>query len=300
MDAAARINQLVEALRLHGRVDVATAAAEFGTAEMTVRRDLDVLVERGVARRVRGGAVNLMMRGEELPFAMRELDALDTKKRIASDVAGLIADGEAVGLDSGTTVLEIARVLAGRRLTAMPLSLHAAMALAGSASVRLMMPGGETRPGELAMVGPLALASIATLRFDTVVLGCCGISADGHVMAHDLGDAAVKQALFAAGGRRILVADAAKFGRSALAVAGQLAAFDIVVTDFAMPGMNGLDLATKIRGIKPKLPVVLATGYAELPPHATLDFPRVGKPYTQEELAEALETALTGHGSTSH
>ena len=112
MDAAARINQLVEALRLHGRVNVATAATEFGTAEMTVRRDLDVLVERGVARRVRGGAVNLMMRGEELPFAMRELDALDTKKRIASDVAGLIADGEAVGLDSGTTVLEIARVLA--------------------------------------------------------------------------------------------------------------------------------------------------------------------------------------------
>ena len=236
MDAAARINQLVEALRLHGRVDVATAAAEFGTAEMTVRRDLDVLVERGVARRVRGGAVNLMMRGEELPFGMRELDALDTKKRIASDVAGLIADGEAVGLDSGTTVVEIARVLAGRRLTAMPLSLHAAMALAGSASVRLMMPGGETRPGELAMVGPLALASIATLRFDTVVLGCCGISADGHVMAHDLGDAAVKQALLAAGGRRILVADAAKFGRSALAVAGTLAAFDIVVTDSSAPG----------------------------------------------------------------
>jgi DeoR/GlpR family transcriptional regulator of sugar metabolism len=166
---------------------------------------------------------------------MRELDALDTKKRIASDVAGLIADGEAVGLDSGTTVLEIARVLADRRLTAMPLSLHAAMALAGSASVRLMMPGGETRPGELAMVGPLALASIAALRFDTVVLGCCGISADGHVMAHDLGDAAVKQALFAAGGRRILVADAAKFGRSALAVAGELSAFDILVTDSSAP-----------------------------------------------------------------
>src|ERR1700691_4916578 len=210
MDAAGRMNQLVEALRLHGRVDVAAAAAECGTAEMTIRRDLDVLVERGVARRVRGGAVNLMMRGEELPFAMRALDALDTKKRIASDVAG-------------------------RRLTAMPLSLHAAMALAGSASVRLMMPGGETRPGELAMVGPLALASIATLRFDTVVLGCCGISADGHVMAHDLGDAAVKQALFAAGGRRILVADGAKFGRSALAVGGQLSAFDILVTDSSAP-----------------------------------------------------------------
>src|SRR5450755_880371 len=235
MDASQRLSELVEVLRRDGRVDVVTAAAEFGTAELTIRRDLEVLVERGVARRVRGGAVNLLMRGEELPFAMRAIEVVDSKRRIAAAVAELIADGEAVALDSGTTVAQTARVLAGRRLTAMPLSLHAAMALAGSASVRLMMPGGETRPGELAMVGPLALASIATLRFDTVVLGCCGISADGHVMAHDLGDAAVKQALFAAGGRRILVADAAKFGRSALAVAGKLSAFDIVVTDSSAP-----------------------------------------------------------------
>ena len=104
-------------------------------------------------------------------------------------MAGLIADGAAVGLDSGTTVTETARALAlaGRRLTAMPMSLHTAMALSGSPSVRLMLPGGEARPGELAMAGPLALAGIRALRFDTVVLGCCGVSPESHVMAHDLG-----------------------------------------------------------------------------------------------------------------
>src|SRR5579859_4200533 len=236
VDAPTRISRLVETLQLHGRVEVAKAAAELGTAEMTIRRDLDVLVERGVARRVRGGAVNLLMRGEELPFAMRKLDALETKKLIAGEVAGLILDGESVGLDSGTTVVEVARALAARRLTVMPLSLHAAMALSGSASVRLMMPGGEARPGELAMVGPLALASIAAIRFDTVVLGCCGISADGHVLANDLGDAAVKQALFASAGRRILVADGAKFGRLAFALVGELSRFDILVTDRSAPG----------------------------------------------------------------
>jgi DeoR/GlpR family transcriptional regulator of sugar metabolism len=218
-------------------VDVATAAAEFGTAELTIRRDLDVLVERGVARRVRGGAVNLLMRGEELPFAMRTLESADRKRRIAEAVAGLIADGEAVGLDSGTTVTETARALAlaGRRLTAMPMSLHAAMALSGSTSVRLMLPGGEARPGELAMVGPLALAGIGALRFDTVVLGCCGVSPEGHVMAHDLGDAAVKQALLASAGRSVLAVDGAKFGRAALAVVCELAALDVVVTDDTAP-----------------------------------------------------------------
>jgi DeoR/GlpR family transcriptional regulator of sugar metabolism len=241
VDATQRLGQLVEALRVRGRVDVAAAAAEFGTAEMTIRRDLDVLVERGVARRVRGGAVNLLMRGEELPFAMRELDGHEVKRRIARAAADLLADGEAVGLDSGTTTTELAQLLAHRRLTVMPMSLHAALVLPGSG--RLIMPGGEVRPGELAMVGPLALASIAAVRFDTAILGCCGISDSGQVMAHDLGDAAVKQALFAGASRRILLADSAKFGRSALAVTGDLAAFDILVTDTAAP----VDLLDRVR-----------------------------------------------------
>ena len=75
--------------------------------------------------------------------------------------------------------------------------------------------------------------------------------------------------------------------------------FDVVVTDYAMPGMNGLDLATKIKQIKPKLPVVLASGYAELPPHITLDFPRLGKPYSQEDLAAALRAALNADAADS-
>jgi DeoR/GlpR family transcriptional regulator of sugar metabolism len=132
-------------------------------------------------------------------------------------------------------VAETARALAGRRLTVMPLSLHAAMALAGSASVRLILPGGETRPGELAMVGPLALAGITALRFDTVVLGCCGVSPEGHVMAHDLGDATVKQALLASTRRSVLAVDGSKFGRGALAVVCELAAVDVVVTDGSAP-----------------------------------------------------------------
>ena len=235
MDASERISRLVEALRRDGRVDVAGAAAEFGTAEMTIRRDLDQLVERGVARRVRGGAVNLLMRGEELPFAMREIEAVDAKRRIAAAVTELIADGEAVGLDSGTTVVETARALTGRRVTVLPLSLHAAMGLAASPSVRLVMPGGEVRPGELATVGPLALASISALRFDTVVLGCCGVSPDGDVMAHDLGEAAVKQALLTATARSVLAVDGSKFGRAAMAVVCSVSAVDVVVTDTAAP-----------------------------------------------------------------
>jgi CheY-like chemotaxis protein/two-component sensor histidine kinase len=68
--------------------------------------------------------------------------------------------------------------------------------------------------------------------------------------------------------------------------------FDAVVTDYAMPGMNGLDLGTKIKSLNPEMPIILATGYAETPPNATLRFPSLGKPYTQESLAEALAKAV--------
>jgi DeoR/GlpR family transcriptional regulator of sugar metabolism len=235
MESSERLSRLIETLRREGRVEVAGAAVEFGAAEMTIRRDLDQLVQRGVARRVRGGAVNLLMRGEEMPFAMREIDAAEVKRRIAGIVADLISDGEAVGLDSGTTVVAAARALVARRVTVMPLSLHAAAVLAGGSGVRLIMPGGECRPGELAMAGPLALTSIAAMRFDTVVLGCCGVSPEGHVMAHDLGDAAVKHALLASANRSVLALDGAKFGRGALAVVRELSTFDVVVTDATAP-----------------------------------------------------------------
>jgi DeoR/GlpR family transcriptional regulator of sugar metabolism len=235
VDATERTSRLIESLRQDGRVDVTSAAAEFGAAEMTVRRDLEALVARGLARRVRGGAVSLLMRGEELPFSMRELDSAQSKQRIGAAAANLIADGEAVGLDSGTTVLEVARALAGRRLTVMPVSLHAATVLASGAGIGLIMPGGETRPGELAMVGPLALASLAALRFDTVVLGSCGVTPEGQITAHDLGDAAVKQALLAAGRRRVLVLDGSKFSHAALAVVCEPSGFDIVITDASAP-----------------------------------------------------------------
>jgi DeoR/GlpR family transcriptional regulator of sugar metabolism len=237
MDASERVGRLVEALRRDGRVEVTRAAVEFGAAEMTIRRDLDQLVERGVALRVRGGAINLLMCGEELPFAMREIEAVEAKRRIAGIVADLIRDGEMVGLDSGTTVLETARAMVARRVMVMPFSLHAATVMAAGSGVRLMMPGGDCRPGELAMVGPLALASIAAVRFDTVVLGSCGVSQEGQVMAHDLGDAAVKQAMLASARRSVLALEGAKFGRGALAVVQELSRFDVVVTDTTAPDL---------------------------------------------------------------
>jgi DeoR/GlpR family transcriptional regulator of sugar metabolism len=230
-----RHRQIADAVRRSGQATVAELAELTSTSEMTIRRDLEILADQGVLERYRGGARSLVLRGEEPPFALREHDGLDVKRRIAIEVAAMITDGEAVVLDSGTTCLEVARVLAHRRLTVMPLSLHAANALVGAPQLRLLLPGGEPRPGELALTGPLAEASLASLRFDTAVVGCCGLNAANGLTAFDLADAAVKRAVISSARRVIAVAEAAKFARTALAFVAPASALHAVITDDTAP-----------------------------------------------------------------
>ncbi|BDM69878.1 DeoR family transcriptional regulator [Streptomyces nigrescens] len=223
-------------MREAGRMGVAELAGLTGASEMTIRRDLEVLADQGVLERYRGGARSLVLRGEEPPFALRAQEGVEAKRRIAAEVAGLIADGESVVLDSGTTCLEVARALAHRRLTVMPLSLHAVNTLTGTPQLTLLVPGGRPRPGELALTGPLTEASLAALRFDTAVIGCCGLTATDGLTAYDLEDAAVKRAAIASARRVLAVAESAKLTRTALAFVAPASALHAVVTDEAAPG----------------------------------------------------------------
>ncbi|MEU6122160.1 DeoR/GlpR family DNA-binding transcription regulator [Streptomyces sp. NPDC047123] len=235
MASTDRLRQITDAVREAGRLGVAELAALTGASEMTVRRDLEALAEQGVLERYRGGARSLLLRGEEPPFALREQEGLDAKRRIAAVVAELISDGESVVLDSGTTCREVARALAHRRVTVMPLSLHAVNALTGAPEVTLLVPGGRPRPGELALTGPLTTASLAALRFDTAVLGCCGLGAADGLTAYDLDDATVKRAAIGSARRVVAVADAAKLSRTALAFVAPASALHTVVTDDTAP-----------------------------------------------------------------
>ncbi|MFC3502732.1 DeoR/GlpR family DNA-binding transcription regulator [Micromonospora krabiensis] len=225
-----RHRRILSAVQRAGQVSVADLAELTGTSEMTVRRDLEHLAGQGALERYRGGARSLTLRGTEPPFAVRAQESSDAKQRIAAAVADMIVDGEAVVLDSGTTCLEVARLLAPRRLTVMPLSLHAANALTGAPHLRLLLPGGEPRPGELALTGPLAEASLAALRFDTAVIGCCGLNAEAGLTAYDLADAAIKRAIIASAHRVIAVTEPAKFARTALAHVAPASALSLVVT----------------------------------------------------------------------
>ncbi|MDI4231656.1 ATP-binding protein [Bradyrhizobium sp. Arg237L] len=67
---------------------------------------------------------------------------------------------------------------------------------------------------------------------------------------------------------------------------------DLMMTDHVMPGMTGLELAAATRKVRPSLPILLATGYAELPDGVQVDLPRLAKPYHQDQLRDRLDQLL--------
>jgi len=85
----------------------------------------------------------------------------------------------------------------------------------------------------------------------------------------------------------------AESGQQALEVLGAADRVDLIVTDQAMPKMTGAALAETVRAGWPDMPIILATGFAELAPGLAADLPRLAKPFGQEQLARAINSVLT-------
>jgi len=85
---------------------------------------------------------------------------------------------------------------------------------------------------------------------------------------------------------------AASSGKEALDLIRQRSSVDLVITDHAMPQMTGLQLAVAINNEWPELPVIIATGFAEMEPGAATTLPKLAKPFTQAELAHMIARVI--------
>ena len=236
LEVAERRAVIVEQLEKLGRVSVSALAELCCTSEMTIRRDLESLERDGCARRVHGGAVSVVSRSYEPPFAARSRERSDEKAAIGRCAARLIARGETVVLDAGTTTLEVARALGGSGpLTVCPLSMQGATLLMESPSIRVIVPGGEPRRGEGMFIGELPRRALAELHFDTYVLAIGGITAAEGISDYDLDDIAVKRVALASARRVIAVADGKKVGQVAFAGLAAARRVDVLVTGTSAP-----------------------------------------------------------------
>jgi DeoR family fructose operon transcriptional repressor len=225
-----RLAALAERVRRDGRLEIVEAAADLGVSEMTIRRDLKELEDRGALKRVRGGALAV---GPQ-PFADRRRTAARAKAVIAAKLAALVPATGAVAFDASSTVMRLASSLAeARDLVVVTNGPDTFTALQGTAGVRPVLTGGELEPRTGSLVGPLACRAAGQVA--TARLFCSAAALDAALGATEtcLEEAEVKRALVAATTEVVLAVDASKLDTRAVAVSLELGDVDVLVTDLA-------------------------------------------------------------------
>jgi DeoR/GlpR family transcriptional regulator of sugar metabolism len=189
---------------------------------VTVRRDLQLLEDRGLVARAHGGAIMKPAdAGWEPPFALKAERMVPEKDRIARRASDLVRDGGTVILDSGTTSLAMARCLTGRRLTVIALDAPVAETLAAREGVNVLMPGGRVRNGLFSIVGPWAEETLRDIHADQFFLAADAVDLDGVTNA-TVEEVEVKRLAMRAARETVLLADHTKFG-AGLRAGGALA-----------------------------------------------------------------------------
>lgn len=226
----------MQTLDTEGLLGVTELSERFDVSEMTIRRDLLELENAGLIRRVHGGATRALGRAYEPPFRMRQAAGLASKQAIARAAAALITEGDAIGLDVGSTVLEmVPEFIDVDNLTVVTASIRVANRVAElhalERSVRLIVTGGVTRADELSLIGQSAIEFYRNIRLDKAFISVGGVGLDGSGTEFNLEDAEVKRAMIQSSQEIIVLADSSKLSQTGFAFVADLRRVSRVITD---------------------------------------------------------------------
>ena len=231
MDVDERLERILVRARRDGRVDVGALVVELQVAAETVRRDLRVLVDRGVLHRVHGGAVPVESAGFEISVGHRVLSDVSERRRIAVAAVQRLHGAETVYVDEGVTPQFVAEELREvGPLTVVTSSILAAGALMDSPAVTVLLLGGRVRARTMATVDHWALRMLRELVIDLAFIGANGISRQHGLTTPDPAVAAVKGEVVARARRRVFVGVHTKFGDSSFCRFAELSDFEALVT----------------------------------------------------------------------
>ncbi|PWB51578.1 MAG: DeoR/GlpR transcriptional regulator [Anaerolineales bacterium] len=231
-----RYQKILELIASDGKITVGEIVRLFDVSDMTARRDIKILEQSGLLRRVHGGAVSNLGRSYEPPYSIRSSHATQAKKAIGKAAADMILNGDSIVLDVGTTTLQIVRAIIDRRnLTIITASLPIANEIISKFSlandIRLILAGGIVRARELSMTGHIAQETFSQFQVDKAFIGVGGIDIKSGLTEYNLEDALVKKPLLKTARQKIVVAEGEKLGRSVFATIGSITDIDMIITD---------------------------------------------------------------------
>jgi DeoR family fructose operon transcriptional repressor len=238
-------------VRESGIARVEDLRRELKVSVATVRRDLEVLEEEGLLRRVHGGAVSMESRLEEAVFDDKTNQFSIEKRAIAEKAYKLIGQEESLYLDGGSTTLCLARLLKERNdLTVVTNSLRAAAELADSGP-RVILTGGELRRISQTMVGPLTSAVLEQVRVDKAFMGTMGFCLKNGLTTTDPNEAFVKSLVAEQANQVVLLADSSKAEKVSFARVSDWDRVDLLISDAMLPAVFSKSLSKM--GVKTQL-----------------------------------------------
>ena len=232
MLAAERRKHIIALLTTEKRVYVGELSARFDVSEETIRRDLELLEEKGIAARTYGGAILAEDEHRETPFEIRKKESIAAKVTIARLVAPLINDGDYLLIDESSTSYYIARELKSKNnLTIITNSMEIITELSDMQSWNIFCTGGEFRKSAPAFAGHQAENMVRSYHVDKAIISCGSLDKLAGLTDRHEDTALLKRAMMSSARQVMLAVDHSKFDKVAFATIGKLKELDTIITD---------------------------------------------------------------------
>lgn len=230
---------LLDRLQHDGRLVATEVAAELGTSEDTIRRDLRELAADGLLQRVHGGA--LPASPAIAPFGARQTIATAAKDAVAALAASLVEPGQTVIVDGGTTALRLVQSLDPMlHATVVTHSPTIAVALVDHRHIDVLVIGGVLFKHSVVTCGALAVEATAGIHADACFIGVTGVHGEAGLTTGDADEAAMKRALVRRSADTYVLASSEKIGAVS---AHRVVGWDDVTAVLTDPGAGRRALA---------------------------------------------------------
>ncbi|MBI1337235.1 MAG: DeoR family transcriptional regulator [Phycisphaera sp.] len=232
-----RQDRVLSIVRQRKAVQLDDLARELEVSSSTIRRDLEVLEERGLVSRTHGGAVYSGAADDSVnnaTLAQRMAEHVEQKQAIAHLAASMVKPYETVLFDGGSTVIYAARLITARPIQVVTNSVSIAGIFSDDEKVELVHVGGALYPRAGVTVGPIATGCLAELHADVLFFSLAGIYEDAGYNIN-LAMAQVEQVMMRQATRSVMLMDSSKFGRKSLTRVCGLDEVDQIVTDEGVP-----------------------------------------------------------------
>jgi len=205
---------ILNRLQENGKVEVHSLSDELGVSEVTIRKDLRILEDKGLLFRTHGGATRSNPYTSDKPVSVKENVHPEEKSHIADTAVTFIGENDSIIMGSGTSILAMARQInPSKRLNVITSAINVSMELSRRENIEILQLGGQLRNTSTSVVGPYAEQFLENITCGVFFLGVDGIDLESGLTTTNLMEASLNQKCIKVAQMTVVLADSSKFGR---------------------------------------------------------------------------------------